>query len=229
MLGDGSFRTQLQSCNRLLRDLNLVAYFNQYPASGPKVVEKLRKAETYEELYRQYLALNAANMILNDGAILFFLRTPNQRTKLSYGYLECPYLVPTYAEFQAEFLGVSRPDSLEDWEDYEVVRSQSPRRSHVTPLRFDWSPTLYREGAHPAAHLHVGHQTDVRLAVDVIMEPIHFILMVLRQYYLSAWEDHGSSRDEVRSAAGKLSGCEVESTYVKGRDLLELRLRCVSK
>ena len=112
-------------------------------------------------------------------------------------------------------------------EQYEEYRAQLPLRPHVTPIRYDWRPELYREGAHPASHLHLGHETGLRLAVDALLTPIQFILFVLRHFYVDVWEGKACEIPEVLNEVISISDEDVVQEYRKGRDFLELRLLSV--
>jgi hypothetical protein len=228
MIGEGAFRADVERTRKLLSDLGLLAYFNQYPSDDARTIRQLREAASYRALYELYLSTNSANVILDDGALLFFRRCPGEATALSYGYLESPFRAPPYSEFLATNFGVVGYESLEAWEDYEVYRSQAPVRTHVVPLRYDWSPDLYREAAHPSSHLHVGHDSEVRVGVDALLTPMQFLLLVLRQFYVTRWEHGASSRPDVAEVARSISMDAVVPQYRQGRDLLELRLISVA-
>ena len=156
---------------------------------------------------------------------MFFRRELLDKTQLSYGYLEFPYVGVSYNAFVVEMGGdVGEVDLREEYEEY---RAQLPLRPHVTPIRYDWSPALYREGAHPASHLHLGHETKVRLAVDALLTPVQFILFVLRHFYVDVWETQACGIPEVLNEVGAISDEDVVQEYRKGRDFFELRLMSV--
>ena len=224
MIGAGPFGADVARAGRLLDSLNLSAYQNPRPANDVATIRRIRTAKTYLEEYQAYISLQAFDVMLNDGSLIFFRRAPGDSTLLSYGFLECPYEALTYPEFVAEYFGSEANGSLDVWDDYEEYRTQVDLRPHITPLRYDWSPDLYREGAHPAAHLHVGFRTEVRLAVEGLLGPSQFLLIVLRHFYLSQWEKTASHMPEVVSIASGISDDAVTQNHRKPRDHLELRL-----
>jgi len=222
MIGEGKFRANLAEGFNLLEKLSLAAYRNYVPAVDPATTDLVRSSTSYAEAYNRYLTCQAYDFLLDDGSFFFFRRNPFDRTLLSYGYFESPYSGISFSEFTAEIGGDNDP-----WQQYEEYCAQRPPRPHVFPVRYDWSPTLYREGAHPAAHLHVGHDSGLRLAVDAILLPLQFVVLVIRHFYLATWETTASPLGEVARAAQSISDSGIVPLYRQGRDHLELRLLTV--
>jgi hypothetical protein len=224
MIGEGKFQTELTRGWDLLETLELGVYRNPRPSKDPETVAKLRAAASYRDEYNVYIATQAYDLLLDDGSLFFFRREPEASTQLSYGYLESPYDVIPYSSFVAEFFGSHPSAALDAWDDYEEHRAQASLRSHVIPLRYDWSPALYREGAHPVGHMHIGFRTEIRLAVDAVLTPAHFVLFVIRQFYLAHWERTACNLDDVVRIAEALYDERIEQRFRKGKDLLELRM-----
>ena len=44
-----------------------------------------------------------------------------------------------------------------------------------------------KEGQHPAAHIHLGVDSPIRLSCKYKLKPMSFILFVLRQFYPDEW------------------------------------------
>jgi len=224
MIGEGKFRADLSRGFALLKKLAIAVYMNPRPTADQATTDLLRSAEGYVETYNRYFTYQAYDILLDDGAFFFFRRNLQDETLLSYGYFESPYIAMSFGQFVCEFYGSNPQAGIDVWQEYEEYRSQLPLRSHIVPLRYDWSPSLYREGAHPAAHLHLGYDTELRLAVDAILTPLQFVLLVIRHFYLKAWEKTASHLADVTHEAGSISDTGIVPEYRKGRDLLELRL-----
>jgi hypothetical protein len=222
MIGQGKFSADVARGFELLTQLGVGSYRNFRPNTERSTTDFLRSSESYVELYQRYLSCQAFDILLDDGSMMFFRRNLLDKTLLSYGYLEFPYVGVSYNAFVADMGGDVGEVDL--WEEYEDYRSQLPLRPHVIPIRYDWSPALYREGAHPASHLHLGHDTDVRLAVDALLTPVQFILFVVRHFYVDVWEKQACDYREVLNEVSAISDGDVVQEYRKGRDLLELRL-----
>ena len=222
MIGEGKFQANLATGFSLLDRVKLAAYRNYRPMVNQATTELLRASGSYVELYSRYLTLQAHDYLLDDGSFFFFRRNLADRTLLSYGYFESPYNGSSYTQFTTEF---GEPEG--SWEEYEEYCAQRSSKPHVLPLRYDWSPCLYREGAHPASHLHMGHESELRLAVDAMLTPLQFVLLILRHFYVKVWETSACQLPDVVRAVGAISDSDVVPDYRKGRDLLELRLLCV--
>jgi hypothetical protein len=222
MIGEGQFRANLSEGFKLLQNLSLAAYRNYWPAVDSATTDLLRSSTTYIEVYSRYINRQAYDFLLDDGSFFFFRRNLGDPTILSYGFFESPYHGVSYTQFASDI-----GDRDDAWQAYEEYCAQLPTQSHVLPVRYDWSPALYREGAHPAAHLHMGYESDMRLAVDAMLLPLQFVLFVIRHFYVTTWETTASRLNEVARAAGSISDSAVVPQYRQERDHLELRLVAV--
>ncbi len=224
MIAVQSFRADLMRATRLLDKLGLLSYRNAPSHSSRSTIEAIRKASTYEEEYLAYKNAQAFDLILEDDSLLFFRYAENSQTKLSYGYLQNPYNVISYDDFVQEY-GSESVDQVEIDGLYEEYLEQPSLRNYAMPVRYDWSPNLYKEGMHPASHFHFGFRTDVRLSIDALLRPTHFILFILRQFYLAQWSTaHNDYFDELASIAESARDNDVLPEFRCGKDHLELRL-----
>lgn len=219
-----SFRADLMRATRLLDNLSLLNYRNVPSHSSRITIEAIRKASTYEEEYLAYKNAQAFDLILEDESLLFFRYAESSQTMLSYGYLQCPYNVISYDDFVQEY-GSDTVDQVEIDGLYEEYLEQPSLRNNAMPVRYDWSPKLYKEGMHPASHFHFGYRTDVRLSIDALLRPTHFILFMLRQFYLAQWSTaHNDYFDELASIAESAQDKDILPNFRCGKDHLELRL-----
>ncbi len=60
--------------------------------------------------------------------------------------------------------------------------------------------------------------------MDAILTPLQFVLLVIRHFYLEAWEATASHLSDVARETRLISDAGIVPEYRKGRDLLELRL-----
>jgi hypothetical protein len=95
----------------------------------------------------------------------------------------------------------------------------------VTPIRYDYKATDYTEGLHPASHVHFGFANEIRIGTRRIMNPISFVLLLIRQRYPDHWKQvlavkaHQVLCSNVRDTID-----EVNEAYWKELDLLEVAL-----
>ena len=60
--------------------------------------------------------------------------------------------------------------------DYEQYVTSVESKRIVTPIRYDYSAAAYREGVHPASHVHFGFANEIRVGTRRVMNPVAFIL-----------------------------------------------------
>lgn len=106
----------------------------------------------------------------------------------SYSYIDRPIDVPSFREY------ISSKDDAYNYrtreiyaEDYQQVIATAGFRNCVSPIRYDYDPTGYRQGIHPIAHIHIGLDNQIRLATRREMTPTSFLLFVMRQLYPHCW------------------------------------------
>ena len=219
--GSGWFRASVNRVAGLCTSLNLAIWHNPLPRYPTDMASNARKLR-YSQEWDMYQSGSLFDILLADGALLQFKEQPNDKSVLSYSYLECPYVAKSYSEFVMEIFGVADPD-FKFWEEYESYVVQCEIRDSVTPVRYDYSPSLYREGIHPASHLHMGHRTEVRLSCKRVLRPLSFFLFILRQYYPVVWENgilcHRDANSLVRQVRDDIDAVHVK--MFKSKDLWE--------
>src|SRR5262249_40204231 len=95
----------------------------------------------------------------------------------------------------------------------------------VTPIRYDCKASDYKEGRHPASHIHFGFGNEIRVGTRRVMNPISFLLMIVRQCYPDRWEalrrlQYASSW--CRNVRENLD--EIDVAYWNDADQLELAM-----
>src|SRR5689334_20674522 len=136
MIGEGKFRADLGRVFKLLDELELGPYRNFNPSPNERTADLLRSLGAYAETYNGYLRLQAYDISLEDGSLLFFRRDLQDRTLLSYGYLESPFIGMSYRQFIDEYYGTELDDESAS-QEYEEYQAQLPLRPHVLPVRYD--------------------------------------------------------------------------------------------
>lgn len=183
-MNKGKFEAAKNGLESVLDQLDLLEERHSsphYPHDMPSIVRPL----PYKDMWQ----LSKMNMWydyrLTDQSLLQFKREPT----LSYVFLESPLIALTFEEFAFREYG-------QDWDvfaheirdEYELYLSSSIEERPATPVRYDYDTSLYREGVHPAGHLHIGIGNQIRLCSPRIMNPTSFCLFIVRQFYPSHWE-----------------------------------------
>jgi hypothetical protein len=220
-----AFDAKIRQASSILESLNLLELY--LPCrSYVDVPRAVRDSAGYRDEWSYYDSKSLLDFKLVDGSILQFKDTPSARNELSFCYFECPLAVDSYATFLTSTFGCTI-DEVGDMarDEYEEYLSSADLKRAVTMIRYDYSPALYREGRHPASHIHIGHGTEIRIATTRIMNPISFTLFVLRQAYPTHWAtliESADGAEHVKHVRGALD--DVAAQFIGPKDLWEVRL-----
>ena len=235
MIGSGKFLSQLELIELLLKKLGLFGSREKFPNKNTQAADF--RGLNYIDVYRKYINDIAYDFLLVDQSILCF----NYKGKdihdggLSYSYIESPVSLLSYEAFVTREFDLDPSNDryevdLEEigdgyYSEYEIYLETLPVKTGVCPIRFDCDASSYREGVHPACHVHIGFENDLRIGTRNVLTPLSFFLFIVRQHYPRAWEkirdfdDFGTFRKEVR-----LEIAQVHNNYWKSRDTDELYL-----
>lgn len=151
-------------------------------------LENIKKLRELEYINQWKLAFNSNwfHIKFEDHSLITFQNNPSP----SFQYLECPLDVPTLGEYITN-TGRTPKDKHSSifQEEFEMVFDTAELRSNTTPMRYDYDEKSYRAGVHPVAHLHIGINNQIRIGLDREMNPISFLLFVIRQRYPANWEN----------------------------------------
>lgn len=170
--------------NALFRAAGLNFRMNADFSVTPAII-RIQRELSYEKMWKAAYDNSWFHIQFDDLSMIQFQQMPSP----SYHFLECPLDAPSQRDLLTA-LGMeyrNRHDAgfLELYA--EAVETAGSRR-HVTPIRYDRDFGSYRSGVHPAAHLHIGLDNDVRLGLPREMTPFAFLLFVIRQKYPANWE-----------------------------------------
>lgn len=149
-----------------------------------EVITTLRELP-YVERWKATRARRWFHIAFEDNSFITFQAEPGP----TYVYLDSPIAAPTLPEYldQAGYTARDR-HSPDVQEEYANVIETASLRPHITPLRYDYDERAYRAGIHPAAHLHIGLDNEIRIRLRREMSPTAFLLFVLRQRFPVNWE-----------------------------------------
>jgi len=220
-IGKGKFEASKSDIEKLLTELGLLedrTYLQSYPLYMPATVRSMK----YGVMWRHCIDHKLYDFRLVDHSLIQLTADPDA----SYSFLEAPLAAMTFEEFAHSTFGVDWRELEHDLrEAYEEYLSSSVDDKPATPVRYDYSEPTYREGVHPAGHLHFGLDNQIRICTRRSMSPISFVLFVIRQFYPRQWEllltkpAWKHLYREIRDSA-----VEVAPAFFKGNDLHELHL-----
>jgi hypothetical protein len=184
----GLFAAQLNDIEGVLSKLDLLKERNLRPKYEHYAAAYFRK-KTCWEIWQACYREQVYDFLLSNDAILQFRFDRSDPLTVSYIFLDCPFSKPLSREaFAAQQL---QPDDGEDefrlMREYDYYLANPEKKESVTPIRYDYNPTIYTPGRHPASHLHIGHANEIRVGMKKILLPLSFTLFVIRQCFPDSW------------------------------------------
>lgn len=168
-----------------IKGLRLRCELNRIPFVVDKRVVTELKQLPYKDQWLVCKARGWYHVYMDDNAIFNFSLDP----KPSFSFLDCPIDAMPFSEFLAQEReadpSITRHDLVGQYEEYLAT---CPPKAALTPIRYDFDPTAYRPGIHPAAHVHVGLDNHIRIGLRRELTPLAFFLFVVRQRYPRHWE-----------------------------------------
>jgi hypothetical protein len=186
----------------------------------PEVVRTLRQS-TYLDQWRLSRENNWFHIGMHDLSFFAF-----DVAGMSYSFYDRPIDVVSLREYlRQNNIEVTRKNLNDAGEEYDLYLTSASMRPHVTPIRFDLDVNAYRPGVHPAAHIHIGLENQVRLHVNKELTPVAFFLFVIRQMYPMHWERLCASNLSSKLTHIARTGLNlIDEKYCKPLDEIELRL-----
>jgi hypothetical protein len=170
--------------SELMRLARLRNTVNQDFSVTQEIIRAQREL-SYERMWRLAHDKKWFHIQFEDLSIIQFQNYPSP----SYHLIECPLDVPPLSEFLAGMnLDYRTRHNADITELYDEAIDTANLRKYVTPIRYDRDFGSYRQGIHPAAHIHIGLDNNVRLALSREMTPWSFLLFIIRQRYPENWE-----------------------------------------
>lgn len=226
MISRGLFQTQLNTIEHNLKKLGLLDERSPAPQYS-EVGASFFRTMSYSKIWHWCFDNNFYDFLLKDGSLFQFKINRSAKIELSYCYYDSPFLpIITFDDFFNE------NQSQEDIDEYDIIRlyeyyvADPPKKEIVSPIRYDYSPDQYTVGRHPASHLHLGYNNEIRIGTKKILRPISFFLFILRQQYPQLWTKFIAFEESAiltRDIRENLP--HVSDEYFKEQDLLEMLLQ----
>lgn len=215
----GNIRANVLRCCGLFKAARLPFTFNDDDTYDVGSASEFAQASYIEE-WRTLLAGERYDFRFEDLSLLQFrAKGEGSELELRYAFYEAPVKVVGYRAFLEDYLATTFGESgYAAWPEYEDYVLTAPARP-ATPIRYDYSPTMYTEGVHPASHVHIGFRSRVRLGTTKCWRPMSFALFVLRQAYPDVWKQflgHSQAPTMARYVCDSLH--DVPAEYARARD-----------
>jgi len=148
---------------------------------------------SYDDVYMKALELSHYNILLNDYS--FFQFGWEGRGLVRYAYYPNPFIA---SKEDAEYLK-SREELVSaqmiSHEEFLYLLKSRGSVSGVPMLRYENAPSQRSAFYHPCSHLHIGFHSENRWAVNRILTPYAFSLLVYKHYYGSPWKEFGDNSE----------------------------------
>jgi hypothetical protein len=193
ILSVGKYGAKINTAIELLRKCKLFLKENRNPKT-PSGIASLVKQKGYQEIWKLLIEGSSFRILLIDYSFFTFEIDPNgysSNNLISMSYYGCPFKfidLESYIvqEFGEEYIALMD----EPWimEGYQQTLCDSVSLESPVTFRYDYAPTDYDSGRHPASHLHIGHNNEIRVGCERILNPVSFIAFVIRQQYPEIWK-----------------------------------------
>ncbi|WP_287291849.1 DUF2290 domain-containing protein [Mesorhizobium sp.] len=163
---------------------------------------------SYVDIYELGLKLSYYNFSFNDYSYFQFSWSGDNNVR--YAYYPNPYLsgdqeaVAKLAKWH-ELLGAG----LITHEDFLEYLRGRPADARIPLIRYENAPAQYKRFSHPCSHMHIGRHDDNRWAVDRLLTPHAFVLLIIKQYYGSTWRALENDQEE--------NGNELETKLINAK------------
>lgn len=193
------FKTSLNHVEKLLKNLGLLRQRGVKSISESGVSNEFKKASIKDDYFAAYkIALERFDYdyLLFDQSFFQFQFNPNSDLSgfpdIRYAFFQNPQEFITYKEYliendllteesSEELIG----DTFQDLYEQYLIEQQLNLKS--CSIRFDVDFKNYRPLVHSVAHMHIGHNNDIRIPCDKLLTPEKFAIFVLKQTYYSHW------------------------------------------
>jgi hypothetical protein len=188
----GLFAAQVNEVEQVFKDLGLLAERVLRPPYANYAAYAFRGLR-YIECWRKCFDLQLYDLRLRDDGLIQFRANSFKPLSFSYAFYECPYhVLPSLDDYIEQVQLESEAGIGTTGYEFDLLREydflQPTLKDIVTPLRYDYSPEIYTESRHPAAHMHFGFANEIRVGTKKVLRPLSFTLFIVRHYYPDHWQ-----------------------------------------
>ncbi|MFH0070713.1 DUF2290 domain-containing protein [Peribacillus sp. NPDC056705] len=150
---------------------------------------------SYKDDYRKIYRIARDNLDYNlllpeDGSFFQFgyeLDESERINDIRYAFYEAPSNQISYEEYLHDLdLDINECGTM-FFEEYSQFVTETELKNNVTSIRYDFSIEQRKELIHPASHIHVGQQNEIRIPLSFIMTPKHFVAFIVRHIFWNKW------------------------------------------
>jgi len=191
MRGTGVIEAQLNEIERVLNLVNLCEERVSHQVEYIGGVISIERTDGYRGAYEYCVSSRCFDFKLTNQSLLQFAWA--NKNICTFRYLESPLDIPGYEEFVLDTLEVTSAELIEIGdslrEEYLQYCENAGLKRTILPIRYDYDCTAYKPGSHPAAHIHIGHSTPLRIESERKMNALSFVFFILRHQFPREWLD----------------------------------------
>ncbi len=222
-MNEGAFFDSINKCNSFLKKLDVLQKVNHINIKKSSIHKFSRdfietcRSKTYEDMYKCAMENDDYDFLLKDGSFFQFsidVDKSGENVRLAYYPSICQI---SYSQFLRDELDVVYEEVGDEFIElyHQFVIEQIP--DAVTPLRYDYNERIYTEMIHSAAHLHFGHEENIRVPINKKMKPLLFVKLVTEYYFYEQWKILISDRrDEILCAGEDFE--EINTSFFSSDD-----------
>lgn len=192
-MNKGAFWASVEKGVQLLSELGLNKDTNYHKVFDYTPECKVySRSEDYDFIFNSLINNCDYDVMLFDGSMLQF--DYKSASDIRMVYIQYPRVYESFEEFLAVLKITFSDDELYELKeafdsDYRQYLSEKPRLLSPTYFRYDLDAKNRQnnENIHAYAHLHVGLNNSIRIPVGIDLNPITFILFILRHVYYDRW------------------------------------------
>lgn len=180
----------------------------------------------YEDVYKTGLEYLHYNFLLSDYSYFqFSFDKVGGMECYRYAYYPNPYY---YLDDRDDFIRemITEKEVFAIDEIYLQYLDESETSYIRPPIRYDYEPSSYTPGRHPAGHMHVGVFQGSRIAVRRLFKPLTFALFIVKNFYPGYWAKNEIEEDEngfinlldIKLAESKNDSKLIHKDYFTGVD-----------
>lgn len=192
------FSGSIIKCVKLLNDMNYLTHAVTH--NSLRASKDFKSAalgfDTYRKIYDVGVANQDFNFMLEDNSFFQFTeKVKNEEVRLAF--YPNPYSFSEFSIQKKEWMKLFEVGELSQIE-LEQVLLEEEFSNDIPVIRYDLSLNQYCANYHPAAHFHIGFNSNSRWPVRRILTPYAFFLKILFHYYHELWlrwGDRGAERN----------------------------------
>ena len=147
---------------------------------------------TYFDIFMCGLRLSHYNFLLSDYS--FFQFSWSVVDNVRYAYYPNPFI--PYGEQD----GISRLKRLREllqaemitYEEYLSILRDAKADPRAPLFRYENAPDQHKGLTHPCSHFHIGNSPEGRWAINRVLTPLAFTLLIFKYFYTGAWSEIGA-------------------------------------